>query len=123
MLEFPYVIVGGGMTAGAAMSGIRKADALGGICLIAGEHHPPYKRPPLSKGLWKGDPAEKIWMKLPANNVTLNLGQIVQRIDARKKVVTDTNGNAVGYDKLLLATGGRVRTFPWKAEGIITFRT
>jgi 4a-hydroxytetrahydrobiopterin dehydratase len=43
-----YLIVGGGMTAAAAIDGMRSHDADGGIVLVGGEQHPPYKRPPLS---------------------------------------------------------------------------
>jgi len=46
MNHFPYLIIGGGMTAAAALSGIRKVDDQGTIGLISAEHHPPYNRPP-----------------------------------------------------------------------------
>jgi NADPH-dependent 2,4-dienoyl-CoA reductase/sulfur reductase-like enzyme len=56
-----YLIAGGGMTADAAAKGIRLHDPDGGIVLVGAEQHPPYKRPPLSKGLWSGGAEEKIW--------------------------------------------------------------
>src|SRR2546426_6624241 len=56
MLQYTYLIVGGGMTADAAVQGIREVDANGTIGLVGAEPHPPYNRPPLSKALWKGDP-------------------------------------------------------------------
>ena len=40
----PYPIVGGGMTAAAAIEGIRERDADGAIMLVGAETHPPYKR-------------------------------------------------------------------------------
>src|SRR5207244_8437512 len=43
-------------SADAAVEGIRLADPAGPLAVIGAEPHPPYNRPPLSKGLWKGDP-------------------------------------------------------------------
>jgi hypothetical protein len=54
MPNYTYLIVGGGMTAAAAVQGIREADPSGSIGLIRSKGHPPYDRPPLTKGLWKG---------------------------------------------------------------------
>ena len=51
---FMYVIVGGGLAGTSAIEGIRELDKKGSILLIAGEMHPPYDRPPLSKKLWFG---------------------------------------------------------------------
>ena len=42
------------MTADAAAKGIREHDTEGAIVLVGDEPHAPYKRPPLSKGLWFG---------------------------------------------------------------------
>jgi NADPH-dependent 2,4-dienoyl-CoA reductase/sulfur reductase-like enzyme len=50
-----YLIVGGGLTGDAACKGIRAVDTAGAITVVSEEWHPPYARPPLSKGLWKGD--------------------------------------------------------------------
>ena len=50
-----FLIVGGGMTGDAAVKGIREHDADGSIILVGTERHPPYARPPLTKGLWSGD--------------------------------------------------------------------
>ena len=61
MTHFPYLIIGGGMTADAAARTIREADPANAVGLISAEPHPPYARPPLSKGLWKGDPEAGIW--------------------------------------------------------------
>ena len=52
MARYDYLIVGGGMTADAAARGIRERDAKGSIGLIGADLHPPYNRPPLTKGRW-----------------------------------------------------------------------
>ena len=73
MPNYTYLIVGGGMTGAAAVNGIREVDASGTIGVIGAESHPPYDRPPLSKGLWKGKPLDSIWRKLPERSVNLHL--------------------------------------------------
>ena len=60
-MDTKYLIVGGGMTADAAVKGIREHDVDGSIVLVGAETHPPYKRPPLTKGLWSGGDEAKIW--------------------------------------------------------------
>lgn len=107
-----YLIIGGGMTAAAAVKGIRQADPNGSIGLIGAESHPPYDRPPLSKGLWKGKPLESIWRKTEGHGVTLHLGRTARAIDPAQKQVYDDQGMVYTYDKLLLATGGALATFP-----------
>lgn len=123
MTHYPYVIVGGGMTADAAARAIRESDTTGGIGLISAEPHPPYARPPLSKGLWKGDPEATIWKGTETAGVDLRLGRRVAAIDTKGKTVTDEQGDTVTYDKLLLATGGTPRRLPLDTEQIIYFRT
>ena len=123
MSEFKYLIVGGGMTADAAVRGIRQVDQLGKIGIISNEGHPPYNRPPLSKSLWKGESIEKIWRSTPMENVEIQLSRTARSIDTKKKCVVDNVGLAHSFEKLLLATGGRVRRLPWNMEGIIYFRT
>lgn len=121
--EYSYLIVGGGMTADAAASGIRAVDSSGSIGLLGAEPHPPYNRPPLSKALWKGEPEEKIWRKTEASGVVLHLGCRAVAIDPRGKTVTDARGDTYRYGKLLLATGGTPRRLGLETDQIIYFRT
>ena len=74
MPTYQYLIVGGGMTADAAVTGIHQADPTGSIGLIGDESHPPYDRPPLSKGLWKDKPLQNIWRKTAVGQAELHLG-------------------------------------------------
>lgn len=123
MPQYKYLIIGGGMTAGAAVQGIRSRDKSGTIGIITREGNLPYKRPPLSKALWKGDPIESIWIANVKEQTTVHTTRTVTSILNAKKKVVDDKGTTYGYDKLLLATGGSVRTLPFSAEGIIHFRT
>ncbi len=123
MPNHTYLIVGGGMTADAAVHGIREVDPSGPVGLLGAEGHPPYDRPPLSKKLWKGKPPESIWRHTEKQGVTLHLGRTARRLDPRNKRVTDDQGTVYDYDKLLLATGGTPRRLPFGGEQIIYFRT
>ena len=123
MPDYPYMIVGGGMAADAAVKGIRVSSASARIGIISSESHPPYNRPPLSKGLWKGEPLEKIWRGTPAENIDIHTSRTARTVDVRNHVVVDESGTRYGFGKLLLATGGSVRRLPFAAEGIIYFRT
>jgi NADPH-dependent 2,4-dienoyl-CoA reductase/sulfur reductase-like enzyme len=123
MPDYTYLIIGGGMTADAAVHGIREVDPARSIGVIGADEHPPYDRPPLSKKLWKGEPLESIWRKTQGPGVTLHLGRTVRQIDARNKRVTDDQGTVYGYGKLLLATGGTPRLLPFGGEQVIYYRT
>jgi 3-phenylpropionate/trans-cinnamate dioxygenase ferredoxin reductase component len=123
MSHYPYLIIGGGMTADAAVKGIRGINRSEKIGVISSENHPPYNRPPLSKALWKGETLEKIWRDTPKENVDIYLSRLAQTVDAYKKIVVDDSGMSYSFDKLLLATGGSVRRLPYNVDGIIYFRT
>ncbi len=123
MLRYKYLIVGGGMAADAAVGGIREVDHNGSVAIIGAEQDPPYNRPPLSKGLWKGESLERIWRGTQDKGVEFHLGRRVQRIDPANKSVVDDQGTAYGFEKLLLATGGTPRRFSFGNDHIIYFRT
>lgn len=122
MFNYRYLVIGGGMTAYAAINGIRAIDLNGSIGLISAESHSPYKRPPLSKGLWKGKPLEKIWYPLEELKVSLHLGRHAQTLLAADKIVIDDQGNSYRYEKLLIATGGNPVKLPFGGDEIIYFR-
>ncbi|OHB68236.1 MAG: pyridine nucleotide-disulfide oxidoreductase, partial [Planctomycetes bacterium RBG_13_62_9] len=123
MSHYKYLIIGGGMTADAAVQGIREVDPTGTIGLLSAEHDPPYDRPPLTKGLWKGKPFESIWRHTDSRDVDLHLGCCAETIDASRRQISDSTGRTYTYDKLLLATGGRPRRLPFGGDLIIYYRT
>lgn len=123
METYKYIIVGGGMSADAAVKGIRELDSDGSILLISAENDPPYNRPPLSKALWKGTPLDKIWLSTDAQDADLLLGHKVTSIQKDEKIVETAEGEVFRYEKLLLATGGRVRQLPFGDDNILYYRT
>src|SRR3989441_6917426 len=125
MPHYRYLIVGASMTGDAAVHGIRDVDPAEPIGLIGAEPHPPYNRPPLSKGLWKDQSIEQIWRGTANLGAELHLGRRVIQLDKTGKLVVDDRGTVYTFDKLLLATGGRPRRLPFDREGdrILYFRS
>jgi len=121
--QYTYLIVGGGMTADAAVRGIRELDASGRIGIISKEKHPPYDRPPLTKGLWVGKQEDEIWRKTEQENVSFHLGKKIVSIDPEAHQITDHDGNQYSYKKLLLATGGKPQQLECPDEEVLYFRT
>ena len=111
------------MTADAAVGGIRQLDGEGSIGLIGEEPSPSYDRPPLSKGLWRGDSVEDIWRNTQEQGVDVHLGLMAQVLEPRNRHLTDERGEVYTFEKLLVATGGRPRRLPFGEDRIIYFRT
>ena len=122
MKHFQYLVIGGGLTGDAAVRGIRELDAEGSIGMISTEPDPPYMRPNLSKGLWKGRPIEKIWRNTQDLGAELHLGRKVTYLDPQNKIVRDEKGDEYTYIKLLLATGGSPIRLPFGEDHIIYYR-
>jgi NADPH-dependent 2,4-dienoyl-CoA reductase/sulfur reductase-like enzyme len=123
MADYKYLIIGGGMTADAAIEGIRSTDPNSSVGMIGAEPDPPYNRPPLTKSLWKGEPFDSIWRGTPGRRANLHLGRTVQTLDPWRRQVVDDKGESYSFEKLLLATGGRPRRLPLGGDDVIYFRT
>lgn len=116
-----YLIVGAGMTGDMAAKGIREHDPEGRVVLVGAEPHATYKRPMLTKGLWRGAPEEKLWRE-PADGVDLVTGRRITAVDLDAHRATDDSGEEYTWEKLLLATGARPREIPG-GDGVVWFRT
>lgn len=109
------VIVGGGQAGAQCALSLRQHGFTGAICIVGDEPVAPYERPPLSKSFLKGDVArDRLFMRpaevYAAQDITLRLGTTVTSIDRRARLVRLGQGESIPYTKLVLATGGRVRT-------------
>ncbi len=107
-------IVGAGHAAGQAIATLRQKKFGGRIVLIGDEPYLPYQRPPLSKKYLAGELAvERLYVKPAAfygdAQIELRLNTRVSDVDRSTRRLTTSNGNEVAYDKLILATGSRVR--------------
>jgi 3-phenylpropionate/trans-cinnamate dioxygenase ferredoxin reductase component len=123
MPDYRYLIIGGGMTADAAAGGIREVDPAGTIGLIGAEPAPPYNRPPLTKGLWKGEDLASIWRHTTDEGVARHLGRRVQSLDPTTKRAVDDQGTVYTYEQCLLATGGTPRRLPFGGDRVLYYRT
>lgn len=110
-----FVIVGASLAGAKAAEALRAEGFAGRVVLVGEETVVPYERPPLSKGYLQGkDPQEKAYVHDEAwyagNGVELVLGRRATRLDPAAHTVTLDGVDELRYDKLLLATGSRVRT-------------
>ena len=113
------VVVGGGQAAIQCIASLRKEGYSGSISLVGEENHLPYQRPPLSKGFLNGSTgSDRLYLKkiefFQENSIQLNLGVTANKIDRDNCMVHLSDDKTIGYDKLVLATGSRVRklSFP-----------
>jgi NAD(P)H-nitrite reductase large subunit len=122
MQEYKYIIIGGGIAGTTAAETIRKSDTEGSIAIISDEPHPLYSRVLLSKPKWVlgEQPFDNVWLKnedwYTEHNVHLFKGIRATALDAGGKVVTLSDGDKLGYEKLLLATGAHSRQ--WNVKGV-----
>jgi 3-phenylpropionate/trans-cinnamate dioxygenase ferredoxin reductase subunit len=123
-MDTNYLIIGGGMTADAAVKGIRRQDADGRIVLVGAEAYPPYKRPPLTKGLWTGADEATIWKNTEEKGAELVLDRRIVSLDPTSKRAADDEGDEYAFDKVLIATGGTPRRLPGaESDRVFYYRT
>jgi len=111
------VIIGAGQAGAQAIATLRAEGFEGSLTLIGDEAYPPYQRPPLSKAYLAGDFArERLFLKPDAfyaeTGCELRLSLVATAIDRPRKTVGLSDGTKLSYDRLLLATGARVRQLP-----------
>ena len=115
MQSSKYLILGGGMVAGyAAKELVERGLKPGELTIVSADSAPPYERPPLSKGFLAGrDTEEGIWINPESfyreHEIKLRLRSIVVGVDARGRVLRLRSGEDLGFEKLVVATGARVR--------------
>lgn len=111
-MNYDYLIIGNSTAAVGCIEGIRAVDDQGSVCVATDENYRVYGRPLISYILWGKTTEEKALEYRPAdfyekNNVELKLGVRATKIDPKKKTVALSNGETVGYSRLLCATGSR----------------
>jgi NADPH-dependent 2,4-dienoyl-CoA reductase/sulfur reductase-like enzyme len=115
MKTFPVVILGGGMAAGyAAKEFVAQGGAKGDLAIVGAEPTLPYERPPLSKGFLAGrDKLENILISnaefYREHGIALQRSFEVRKVDFKRRRLIGPGGKALGFGKLLIATGSTVR--------------
>lgn len=106
-----YVIIGNSAAAVGCVEGIRSQDKDGSITIISKEPYHTYSRPLISYLLYGKTDRERMKYRPDSfyeeMGCTVMLGKEAVRIDSAAKQVVLDSGEAVPYDKLLVATGSK----------------
>jgi 3-phenylpropionate/trans-cinnamate dioxygenase ferredoxin reductase subunit len=105
------VVVGGGVAAHGAVTGLRRAGFDGEVIVVGREPHPPYERPFLSKSYLLHEVTRQR-LFLPPLPAHVRLGEKVIEIEPDRRAVRLASGERLEYSRLLLATGARPRLLP-----------
>lgn len=104
------LIIGAGAAGHSAAETLRNEGYSGPVTLIGADESEPYDRPNLSKDYLAGTAPEE-WIPLRSREafeekkIHLQTGVRATRIDAKSRTVVLSNGTALSYGALLLATG------------------
>ncbi|GAA0433979.1 FAD-dependent oxidoreductase [Lentibacillus halophilus] len=117
------VIVGAGIAGVHAAENLRKEGDQGRIILMDSDQQMPYDRPPLSKKLMTGETDDtSILLRDPSVydelDIDLKLGVEVTDIDPERKTINTKDGSSYEWDKLILATGSKLRTLSIEGDDL-----
>ncbi|HEY3162780.1 MAG TPA: NAD(P)/FAD-dependent oxidoreductase [Candidatus Limnocylindrales bacterium] len=125
------VIVGAGLAAARAAEALRTNGYDGTITLLGDEPERPYLRPPLSKEYLRGESQrDQVFVHPEAfyaeHEIEMRPSSPVGAIEPASREVVLADGNRLGFDRLLLATGARPRRLPVPGAdlpGVVAVRT
>jgi NADPH-dependent 2,4-dienoyl-CoA reductase/sulfur reductase-like enzyme len=111
------VIVGAGLAGLRVAESVREAGFPGRVVLVGDEPHAPYDRPPLSKAVLTNQGHEhRIGLTPPdelvERGIEIKLGLKAVAIDRAARRITLSDREAIGYDRLVIATGSSARILP-----------
>lgn len=116
------VIIGSGECGVRAAFALRELGFDGPVTLLGDEASLPYERPPLSKEMEAAPKPIRPSEAYDEVQIERKSGVSVASIDPVSRSVTTADGESLGYDNLLLATGARARLFPGMQD-CLTLRT
>lgn len=119
------VILGAGQAGCWVAVTLRQQGHAGRIVLLGDEADAPYERPPLSKTfLLDPDPALAHFRtadKLAEAGIDFRPGQRATSIDLSERQVDLADGARIGFDELVIATGGRPRRMGIKGDDQVLY--
>lgn len=126
-----FAILGAGAAGNAAAQRLRQAGYQGRLIMVTQEAHLPYDRPSLSKGFLRGEmEAESLPLRAAGfyeqAGIEVWLERRVVQADAAARTLTFQNGDTLGYDSLLVATGGAPKKLSLPGadlRGVFTLRS
>lgn len=124
------VIVGGSLAGLRAAESLRAAGYDGAVTIVGDEPHLPYDRPPLSKRLLSGEwEPDRIALRkaddLDTIDVQWRRGARAAALDLDGAAVVLDDGERVGFDGLVIATGATARRLPGQGDHdhVVVLRT
>ena len=126
-----YVIIGNGVAGIKATEQIRKSDSNSKITMVGEENYPFYYRPQLPGYICGSIDEGRLWGKKKSfyedNGVTLLLGKKALKVNDSKNEVVLSDETVIGYDSLLVATGGSIKSRKYPGSdldgGIVQLKT
>ena len=126
-----FVVIGAGQAGGWAAKTLRDEGFEGRVVIIGDENFAPHERPPLSKDVLLGDAEKESCLLWPPGtiedaHIEMRLGEPVSSIDPDGHTLSLADGDTLGWNKLLIATGGRARSLDVEGvdlDGVYTLRT
>ncbi len=126
-----YLIIGGSAAGMAAAEAIRSRDPHGSICVLSEESDAPYFRPLIPFLISLKKKTAEIYLQgrglYQSQDFDVQLNSRVVRVDPSAQQVHTADGDAIAYDRLLIATGSRPimpqLTQGLHTEGVLTLRT
>lgn len=113
MVTYDYLIIGNGIAGVTAADTIRENDPISTIGIIGDEPYVLYSRTLLPAYLKKRVSRSRLFLREPEDfdkkKIDLLLKEKVSFVDVKKQEVGLINHKLIGYHKLLIASGGRVR--------------
>jgi 3-phenylpropionate/trans-cinnamate dioxygenase ferredoxin reductase subunit len=126
-----FLLVGGGLASANCARWLRRSGADGSILLVGREPDLPYERPPLSKEYLRGEQDRSGALAQPPefyadNDIEVLTRSSAMKLDLGRRLVSLSDKQEIGFDRLLLATGANVRRLNVpgaELEGIHYLRT
>jgi NAD(P)H-nitrite reductase large subunit len=125
-LKYDYLVIGGGIAGVTAAETIREQNLSATIGIISGEPHLLYSRVLIPSYLKRRISREQLFLRrtedFTLKNIDLHLGQTASAIDPKLRAVKTENGLTLRYKKLLISSGGKVKSWGKEAEQKFIYR-